>query len=108
AKHLVELVAGLVDRTTGGPADPGHTRNQLSGTVPGMAIQTRDFQQSGGAIGETIIHNAHGPVHSGDGAQHNQYHSPTFHGDGSNYITGKNTGGIHQSFGRTSDGDKTP
>ncbi|MFD2421906.1 TIR domain-containing protein [Amycolatopsis pigmentata] len=105
AKRLVELVPGLVDRSVERSGDTGHTRNQLNGTVSGVSIQARDFQQTGGAVGRTVIHNAHGPVHTGDGDQHNQYHSPTFHGDGNNYITGKNTGGIHQKFGRSSDKD---
>lgn len=105
AKRLVELIPGLVDRTVERSADPEHTRNQVSGTVSGVSIQARDFQQTGGTIGRTVIHNVHGPVNSGDSDQLNQYHSPTFHGDGNNYITGKNTGGVRQNFGRPSGKD---
>lgn len=106
AKILVELVPGLTDRTVERSADAGHTRNQLSGTVSGVSIQAQDFQQSGGAIGRTVINTVHGPVQTG-GPQYNDFSRPVFHGDGTTYIAGKNTGDIHQTFGRTSGEDNT-
>ncbi len=93
AAHLVTLVPGLVDRTTpDAPAEAG-VANTVSGPVGGNSVQLRDM--TGGSI--TTINGQTGPVSAGQGDQH------IFYGDGTNYIAGKNSGGIHQTFGAERD-----
>lgn len=97
ARHLVETVPGLTDRTTAQASsdEPGSTRNSVDGGS-GAVIQARDVQLSGGSVGRTVVNGPKGPVHTGDGPM---YTDPIFHGDGNNYVAGTNRGGIHQNSG---------
>jgi hypothetical protein len=88
--ELLDLVPGLVDRRQKtGPA-PGTAQNNNSGTINGNLIQAHEVS---GNINHTTINGPTGPVSSGSGDQN------FFSGDGVNYIAGKNSGGIHQTFG---------
>ncbi|MGH3912640.1 MAG: toll/interleukin-1 receptor domain-containing protein [Pseudonocardiaceae bacterium] len=55
-----------------------------------MRAGDRAHQQIGAT--RTVVNNSHGPVHTGSGDQ------LTFAGDGVNYVTGGDIGGIQQNF----------
>ncbi|MGW5644483.1 toll/interleukin-1 receptor domain-containing protein [Saccharopolyspora sp. NPDC003752] len=90
AAELLDLVPDLPDRWAKAPSSNG-VHNAITGNVSGNAIQLRDLH--GGSINTTTFNGPTGPVSSGEGDQN------IFYGDGTNYIAGKNTGGIHQKFG---------
>ncbi|MEW1829782.1 TIR domain-containing protein [Streptomyces sp. NPDC088196] len=64
-------------------------------------LTVRNDHQSGG-IGQvsgtvgTYVHDARGPLNTGSGSQFN---APQVNGDGTNFISGDNHGGIRQGFG---------
>lgn len=90
--RLIRQVPGLgtLERRTEPTSDAGLT--------PEATV--RNDRQSGG-IGQvagsvdTFVNEAHGPLNTGRGDQHN----PHIVGDGTNYVTGENRGGTHQQFG---------
>jgi hypothetical protein len=68
---------------------------------PERNADVRNDRQSGGigSVGGlvgTFVNEAHGPLHTGSGTQHN---GPQINGDGANYVAGNNQGGIRQRFG---------
>ncbi|MFF4380264.1 toll/interleukin-1 receptor domain-containing protein [Kitasatospora sp. NPDC001547] len=80
------------------------THNEI-GRVNGSVVQAGDYRhdQSGGIgnVGRdvgTFINNASGPVHTGNGTQHNTIRNGgvEFHGDGSNYVE---RGTVNNDFG---------
>ncbi|HEX3791886.1 MAG TPA: toll/interleukin-1 receptor domain-containing protein [Pseudonocardiaceae bacterium] len=87
---LAELVPSLTEGQQPEPAvRRSGTRNEIR-EVSGTALAAGDnaHQQSGGIGGNLhIISGNSGPIHSGSGH---------IFGDGTNYVAGNNTGGIHQ------------
>ncbi|WP_043683926.1 TIR domain-containing protein [Streptomyces xylophagus] len=91
--RLVRLVPALaaLDRAT--PTD------EPASAEPDFTV--RNDHQSGG-IGQvsgtvgTYVHDAHGPLNTGDG---DQFNGTQINGDGTNHIAGDNQGGIRQGFG---------
>lgn len=57
--------------------------------------QSGGIGQVSGTVG-TYVHDARGPLHTGDGDQIN---GTQINGDGTNHIAGDNHGGIRQGFG---------
>lgn len=86
---LAKLVPSLVDSD-----QPGEASGPDADGGPGSAtLRAGDHvhQQTGGT--STVVNDARGPVNTGSGHQ--------FTGDGVNYVTGGNKGGIRQRFGAT-------
>jgi hypothetical protein len=98
--RLVPRLASLDSRnrpvTAEAQDSPDTTRNTVSGDNSGFSLQAGSV----GRIG-TVITGPTGPVHTGDGAQHNHTHQPHLSGDGAAYVAGNNHGGISHRFGRT-------
>ncbi|MER5770907.1 toll/interleukin-1 receptor domain-containing protein [Streptomyces sp. NPDC001985] len=67
------------------PAASESVRNSVSGDAHDGVIQAGNVS---GDLGGTVIKNAHGPLHTGSGAQH----LPHFTGDGAQYIAGDHHG----------------
>lgn len=91
--RLVRLVPALAALDRGAGADES--------TPAESDFTVRNDRQSGG-IGQvsgtvgTYVHDARGPLHTGDGDQIN---GTQINGDGTNHIAGDNHGGIRQGFG---------
>lgn len=93
---LATLVPSLVDHDQPGEAPRPGDDGQVSTT---LRAGDHARQQTGGT--STVVNDAHGPVNTGSGHQ--------FTGDGVNYVTGGNSGGIRQRFGsRHEDPDEGP
>ncbi|MGH3808413.1 MAG: TIR domain-containing protein [Pseudonocardiaceae bacterium] len=86
---LAELVPSLVDRDQPEEAAEPDTDDGRGSTTLRAGDHAR--QQSGST--NTVINDAHAPVHGGSGNQ--------LTGDGVNYVEGDNRGGIRQKFGST-------
>jgi TIR domain len=87
--RLAELVPSLVDSDQPEEAVGPDTNNGRGSTTLRAGDHAR--QQVGGT--STVVNDARGPVNTGSGNQ--------FTGDGVNYVTGGNSGGIRQKFGST-------
>ena len=94
--ELAELVPSLVDHDQSGEAPGPDDDGQVSAT---LRAGDHARQQTGDT--STVVNDARGPVNTGSGHQ--------FSGDGVNYVTGGNSGGIRQRFGsRREDPDEGP
>lgn len=91
--RLVRLVPALA------ALDRGVSADESPSADPDLTV--RNDNQSGG-IGQvsgtvgTYVHDARGPLHTGSGGQFN---GPQVNGDGTNFVSGDNHGGIRQGFG---------
>ncbi|MFD6435478.1 TIR domain-containing protein [Streptomyces venezuelae] len=90
--RLVRQVPALARLDSQDPPDPPEE------PAPGATVRT-DHQTGGigqvsGSVG-SFVNEAHGPLHTGSG---DQYDGPYITGDGTNYISGDNSGGIRQRF----------
>ncbi|MFJ9630582.1 TIR domain-containing protein [Streptomyces sp. NPDC101175] len=96
--RLVRLVPALAPLDRGTPTDePGPA--EADPTVRNDH-QSGGIGQVGGTVG-TYVHDARGPLHTGNGDQVNgtQVKGTQINGDGTNHIAGGNQGGIRQGFG---------
>ena len=83
---LVSLVPSLVDRDQ----SRVDTESEIDGQTSTVLHASEQAHQQVDNV-NTVINDAHGPVNSGSGNQ--------FTGDGVNYVTGGQHGGIRQTFG---------